>query len=317
MRKLFVVVTALVVLSSAAYAQQPAERMPGTETGPAKFLVFFNLNDANLTPQGAEVIRQAADEYHKTGAAKVAVTGFTDTSGSAEYNLALSQRRAEAVQRELVKLGVPQSVITVTGKGQNDLLVPTADGVREARNRRVLIEIPIPPPPPPVPVAVAPQAGPPPPPPPPPPKKWSLSLGPWYGHNRDETNSGNNKKSSDLVGPELRLGYALSPTWSVYGDLVGFNTIDSSADDGWGGRAALGINHEWNLGAWHPFIGPKVGYIGGKGVQDGLVVGPELGVKLDLARNTFLYAQAAYDRDFRNSFGDGIINGGVGLGIRF
>jgi hypothetical protein len=101
------------------------------------------------------------------------------------------------------------------------------------------------------------------------------------------------------------------------GDLVGFNTIGTSSDDGWGGRAALGLSHQWNLGAWHPFIGPKVGYISGKGVQDGGIVGPELGVRFDVARDVFLYAQAAYDHDFRNAVDEGIINGGIGGGYRF
>ena len=222
----------------------------------------------------------------------------------------LSRRRADAVRAELERLGVPASVITVSAEGENAPIVPTAEGVREARNRYVAIDFPereaAPP------VAAAPSPAPPPPPP-----KWAVSLGPWYGHNLKETNSGDDEKSSDLVGPELRVEYALTSRWLVYGDLVGFNTIGTSSNDGWGGRAALGLNHQWNLGAWHPFIGPKVGYISGKGVQDGAIVGPELGVRFDVARDVFLYAQAAYDHDFRNDFDEGIINGGIGAGYRF
>ena len=41
--------------------------------------------------------------------------------------------------------------------------------------------------------------------------RWALSLGPWYGHNLKETDSGSSDKTSDLLGPELRLDYALSP----------------------------------------------------------------------------------------------------------
>jgi hypothetical protein len=150
------------------------------------------------------------------------------------------------VRTELESLGVPAAAITVSAEGENAPIVPTAQGVREARNRYVAIDFPereaAPPAPPPV-AAVPPQQMPEPAP------KWALSLGPWYGHNLKETNSGNNEKSSDLVGPELRLDYALTPSWSVYGDLVGFNTIGTSSDDGWGGRAALGVSHQWNLGA--------------------------------------------------------------------
>jgi outer membrane protein OmpA-like peptidoglycan-associated protein len=87
------------------------------------------------------VVGEAAEEYKRTDAARIAVTGHTDLSGSPAYNQALSERRAEAVLGELVWLGVPASVI---GEGENDPLVPTAEGVREARNRRVEIEIPQP-----------------------------------------------------------------------------------------------------------------------------------------------------------------------------
>jgi hypothetical protein len=72
-------------------------------------------------------------------------------------------------------------------EGENAPIVPTAEGVREARNRYVAIDFPereaAPP-------ALPPVAAAPPPAPPPPPPKWAVSLGPWYGHNLDETNAG-------------------------------------------------------------------------------------------------------------------------------
>ena len=98
---------------------------------------------------------------------------------------------------------------------------------------------------------------------------------------------------------------------------MAFNTMSSSSNNGWGGRVALGVSHQWDFGAWQPFVGPKIGYVSGKGVEDGAIIGPELGVKLNLARDRFLYAQIAYDHDTRNSFNKGIVNGGVGLGLRF
>jgi hypothetical protein len=48
-----------------------------------------------------------------------------------------------------------------------------------------------------------------------------------------------------------------------------------------------------------------------------VVAGPELGVNYDVHRNLFLYARAAYDNNFRNDFGQGIINGGLGAGYRW
>jgi outer membrane protein OmpA-like peptidoglycan-associated protein len=330
MRPLFIGVSLLALMAPTAYAQQapkpampqpvapmaaPKPTPPAAQAEAAKFLVFFDWDKATLTPEARRIIASAADEYKRTGSTRIVATGHTDLSGSPQYNLRLSERRAEAVKAELVRLGVPATVITTIGKGEEDPLVPTKDGVREAQNRRVEIVIPRPPKPaePPKPVTAAPAA---PPPPPPAPLKWEASLGPWYGYNLRETDR-NDDLTSNLVGPELRLGYSLTPNWQVHADGVLFNTIGTSAKDGWGARGIAGLSHVWNAGAWHPFIGPHVGYIAGRGVQDGVIAGPELGVNYDIHRNLFLYARAAYDNNFRNDFGQGIVNGGLGAGYRW
>jgi outer membrane protein OmpA-like peptidoglycan-associated protein len=69
------------------------------------------------------------------------VNGFTDTSGSVQYNQALSIWRARTVADELVRDGVPASVISIQGFGESNPLVPTGNGVRKAQNRRVEIVI--------------------------------------------------------------------------------------------------------------------------------------------------------------------------------
>jgi outer membrane protein OmpA-like peptidoglycan-associated protein len=334
MRSLIIGVSLLALMAPTAYAQQapkPAVPAPGAPlaapkpTAPApaaaqveaaKFLVFFDWDKATLTPEARRVIASAADEFKKIGSTRIVATGYTDLSGTPQYNLALSERRADAVKAELVRLGVPAAVITTIGMGEADPLVPTKDGVREAQNRRVEIQIPRPPK-----VAEAPKPAPAPaaapPPPPPPPLKFAVSLGPWYGYNIREKDPGNPLKSSSLVGPELRVDYAITPNWVVLIDGAAFNTVGTSESDGWGGRGIIGIHHQWNLGAWHPFIGPHGGYIGGKGVQDGALIGPEMGVNVDLDRQWFVYARAAYDHDFRNEWTQGIANGGLGAGYRF
>src|SRR6185295_6262470 len=75
--------------------------------------------------------------YKATGSARMTTDGNTDTSGSTGYNMALSLRRADAVKRALIQNGVPAAAIETTGRGQANLLVPTAEGVREPQNRRV------------------------------------------------------------------------------------------------------------------------------------------------------------------------------------
>ena len=106
------------------------------------YLVFFDWDKYNITPEGMQIIQLAANQYRSGGSVRLQVTGYTDTSGSKAYNQRLSERRANAVAAALEKLGVPRTDMAVSGRGQNDLRVPTADGVREPQNRRVEIVFP-------------------------------------------------------------------------------------------------------------------------------------------------------------------------------
>ena len=145
MKALLVGVALLALTGPAAYAQSGSQEVPPPEMeGPGQYRVFFAFDRANLTDADRQIIIQAAEDYRRTGTARITATGHTDTSGSAAYNLELSQRRAEAVASELVRQGVPATDIVTIGRGEEDLLVPTADGVREPRNRRVEIVIPQP-----------------------------------------------------------------------------------------------------------------------------------------------------------------------------
>jgi len=103
------------------------------------FLVFFDFDKANITPEAAKIITQAAAAAKNPGITRVALTGHTDLAGSDKYNMALSLKRADAVKDSLVRQGVPANEITVVAKGKSDPLVPTKDGVREPQNRRVEI----------------------------------------------------------------------------------------------------------------------------------------------------------------------------------
>ena len=107
---------------------------------PGDYLVFFDWNKANITPEAASILDKVAADAKKMAGAKIVATGYTDLSGTADYNLGLSERRAEAVKADLVTMGVPAANITTIGRGEADPLVPTADGVREPQNRRVQIQ---------------------------------------------------------------------------------------------------------------------------------------------------------------------------------
>jgi outer membrane protein OmpA-like peptidoglycan-associated protein len=109
---------------------------------PKVFIVFFDWDKDVVTPEGQQIIMQAADAYKSGAPVQIQVTGYTDRSGSPGYNQRLSERRANNVARALAALGVPKSQMAVSGRGENDNRVPTADGVREPQNRRVEIVSP-------------------------------------------------------------------------------------------------------------------------------------------------------------------------------
>jgi outer membrane protein OmpA-like peptidoglycan-associated protein len=105
------------------------------------FMVFFEWDKSDLNAASLDTIQKAAAAYRAKGGAQIKATGHTDTSGPDTYNMALSLRRANAVKDALVRDGVPERDISVVGLGESQPMVRTADGVREAQNRRVEIVI--------------------------------------------------------------------------------------------------------------------------------------------------------------------------------
>jgi len=121
---------------------------PAPTTAPAplasqgqSFRVFFDFDKASLSREGERIVRAAADSYRRTGTARVEVVGYTDRSGTRQYDLELSKRRAATVRAALAAQGVPAGSITERWRGKDDPLVTTPDGVREPQNRRVDIFI--------------------------------------------------------------------------------------------------------------------------------------------------------------------------------
>jgi outer membrane protein OmpA-like peptidoglycan-associated protein len=122
----------------------PAAPAPEAAPAPAparSYLVFFDWDKASLTDRARSIIKEAADNSTHVQYTRIDVNGYTDTSGTPQYNQGLSVRRAQAVAGELVRDGVPQNAITAQGFGETHLLVPTGPGVREPQNRRVEIVI--------------------------------------------------------------------------------------------------------------------------------------------------------------------------------
>jgi len=103
------------------------------------FEIRFDFNKATIKPEYEDIIKQLVGVTRSNKNVKVSVVGHTDTSGSKAYNYALGGRRAEAVQKMLIDYGIPSSQIVAVSAGEEDLKVPTPDGVRNAENRRVRV----------------------------------------------------------------------------------------------------------------------------------------------------------------------------------
>ncbi len=103
------------------------------------FEIRFDFNKATIKPEYQELIEHLATATQENKNIKVSVVGHTDTSGSVNYNYALGGRRADAVQKMLIKYGIPASQIVAVSAGEQDLAVPTPDNTPNAENRRVRV----------------------------------------------------------------------------------------------------------------------------------------------------------------------------------
>ena len=108
---------------------------------PEVYIVLFDFDKANIRPDGQQVVNQVLADAQAKGTPQISVTGHADRAGPADYNLALSLRRADAVRQALIAGGISADQITVSGRGEEEPAVPTPDGVREQANRRVEIII--------------------------------------------------------------------------------------------------------------------------------------------------------------------------------
>lgn len=99
--------------------------------------ITFVTNSADLTSEGRATVQQAAAVLLANPQVKVTIEGHTDSVGTEEANLALSQARAHAVLSTLVELGVTADRLTAQGFGETRPTVPDTTPENQATNRRV------------------------------------------------------------------------------------------------------------------------------------------------------------------------------------
>ncbi|MYN44514.1 OmpA family protein [Pseudoduganella sp. FT93W] len=101
--------------------------------------VLFQVDKAELSADGMRTAQKLADVLMQAPQSVVLIEGFTDSTGTADHNLQLSQRRAEAVRNALIGLGVAQEKIATRGYGEAYPVASNADAASRQLNRRVEI----------------------------------------------------------------------------------------------------------------------------------------------------------------------------------
>ena len=99
--------------------------------------MFFDFDKSDITAEAATILNNAVTAYGNCGSARVMLAGHTDRAGSVTYNVALAERRNASVRSYLTGRGIPDGGLSGEAFGESQPRVPTADGVREAQNRRV------------------------------------------------------------------------------------------------------------------------------------------------------------------------------------
>lgn len=131
------------LMAELTVAPKPAAPVapPATIAAEENFFVYFDWDSAKLDAEANRQIDKAAAAANKNQAARITLVGHADLSGTPDYNLRLSLRRADAVRQALIARGIPGTRQSVTGVGDSEPAIPTARGVKERRNRFVSIGI--------------------------------------------------------------------------------------------------------------------------------------------------------------------------------
>lgn len=129
----------------AAALQQQLDQVKATQTDRGMLVtlgdVLFEFNRAEVKPGARNELAKVASFLKEHPDRRILVEGYTDSVGSADYNMDLSRRRAEAVVAALVSLGVAPDRVSSAGYGKDYPIADNASDSNRAMNRRVEVYI--------------------------------------------------------------------------------------------------------------------------------------------------------------------------------
>jgi OOP family OmpA-OmpF porin len=120
-----------------------AKPMPAIEKVAMSADALFDFDKSELKPAGMAALDEVVRKLNLAGAqlGNIVTTGHTDSIGSSEYNMDLSNRRAEVVKTYLISKGIDASYIDTAALGEGQPIADNATAAGRAENRHVDIEV--------------------------------------------------------------------------------------------------------------------------------------------------------------------------------
>jgi peptidoglycan-associated lipoprotein len=121
---------------AAAEARAAHERAVAAARSTLEEMVHFDFDKSEIRPDAQAILRRKVDVLRASPQVQMQIQGYADERGSEEYNIALGNRRAEAVRQYLVGFGLPESRFTIVSYGEEKPLDPGHNEDAWAMNRR-------------------------------------------------------------------------------------------------------------------------------------------------------------------------------------
>src|SRR3954449_7734437 len=160
LRRFLGVAGVLALLAACSHSPEPGAGGPGGPTGPggisssrfgpgsqqdlastAGDRVFFAYDQVDINPESQQILQKQAQWLRRYPNVSVTIEGHCDERGTREYNLALGERRAQAVKNVLVALGTPSSRISTISYGKERPAVVGSSEEAYAQNRRAVTTV--------------------------------------------------------------------------------------------------------------------------------------------------------------------------------
>lgn len=98
--------------------------------------INFDFDSSTISEEAREILKANAEYFQRNRVSSIITEGHCDERGTAEYNMALGERRAQETKRYLVNLGVKESIIKTVSFGEERPLIPDSNEEAWAQNRR-------------------------------------------------------------------------------------------------------------------------------------------------------------------------------------